>query len=387
MKRIACFDLDAFFVEVALKHHPKLRGLPLAVCGGLTGRSVVCSASYEARRFGVRAAMPLGQARQLCPEIHLVTVPHEVGDVSNRVRERLELICPRVEPASIDEFFLDFTGCDRLYPRNLDLAERICGLIATDPALPATIGFGTNKLIAKIASDLGKPRGILEVFPGAEKRFLASLPLKQLPGVGPKLQITLSGMGLQQIGDILQISAESWQAALGKCGVTLYQQAQGLCDSSVIPPDGRDHRHRISRERTLVEDTSSHEVLLHILSALLEEAARDLRRCHRTCGGLGVKIRYADFTTASRSSRVVRTNDDAILYPIATSLLLHLFTKRQKVRRIGIALDALQSGGVTDSLWQLVESPKRQKLSHLLDRLCERYGRRALMRARSSTHR
>ena len=383
MRRIACLDLDAFFVEVALKHHPELRGKPLAVCGSTTGRGVVCSASYEARPFGIRAGQPVWQAKQACPGLVLVKVPGDVEECSRQVKRWLEKFCPVVEAASIDEFYLDFTGCDRLYPRNLEIADRLWRQISLDPALPTTIGIGTNKLIAKIASDLGKPRGILEVLPGAEARFLAPLPVGHLPGVGPHLRSVLGSMGLERVGEILQVPVEAWQAALGRTGEHLFHRAQGLCESPVVPSDGIDRRRQISRETTLAEDTSALDLLQRLLSRLLEEAADDLRRSHLTCGGLAVKLRYADFSTVTRSSRIERTNLDDELFRVGARLLAALFTRRLKVRLVGVRLHDLQPGGITPTLWEILDTDGRRPLPDLVDRIRARFGIHALHRARS----
>lgn len=383
MRRIACLDLDAFFVEVALKHHPELRGKPVAVCGSLTGRGVVSSASYEARPFGVRSGQPVWQAKQACPGLILVKVPNDIEECSNQVKAHLERLCPVVEAASIDEFYLDFTGCDRLYPRNLELADRLWNTIAADPALPTTIGIGTNKLIAKIASDLGKPRGVLEVLPGAESRFLAPLAVQRLPGVGPHLQTVLGNLGLQRVGEILQVPIEAWQATLGKTGEHLFQRAQGLCESPVIASDGIDRRRQISRDTTLSEDTSSLELLQRIFSRLVEEATNDLRRAGLTCGGLAVKLRYTDFSTVTRSSKVERTNLDTALFRIGSRLLEALFTRRLKVRLVGVRLYDLQPGGITPTLWEILETEERRQLPEMVDRIRSRFGIHALHRARS----
>ena len=382
LSRIACLDLDAFFVEVTLKERPELRGLPLAV-GGTSGRGVVCSASYEARPFGIRAGMPMWQALQKCPQLRMLPVSHEVEAFSHRVREELERLCPVVQQASVDEFYLDFTGCDRLYPRNLPLAEWICREIDTRPGLPVTIGIGTNKLIAKVASDLGKPRGICEVFPGEEARFLAPLALKRLPGIGPHLEATLQSMGLQCIGEIPTLPIDTWRAAFGHTGELLYVRAQGLCDAPVIARQGESSQKQISHETTLSEDTGCRATLLAWLSRLLEEAIDDLRHKHLTCGGLCVKLRYADFSTVTRSARVTRTISDIELFPIAAGLFERLFSRRLKVRLIGIKLEALQSGGVTPPLWQVLESERRLALPGVIEQVRDRFGTRAVLRARS----
>ncbi|NLI76760.1 MAG: DNA polymerase IV [Candidatus Riflebacteria bacterium] len=381
-RRIACLDLDAFFVEVALKDRPDLRGKPVAV-GGTSGRGVICSASYEARRFGVRSAMPSWIARQKCPGLHLLPVPRTIEEFSRRVRERIERLCPVVEQASVDEFYLDFTGCDRIYPANLGVADRLTQAIAADPALPVTIGIGTNKLVSKIASDLGKPRGILEILPGAERVFLAPLPVKHIPGVGPRLQEVLAAMGVTRVGDIPQLPVEAWQAAFGKTGESLFHHALGESGSAVVPPEHRAHRQGVSHETTLGQDTTSRDLLLGLLSKLTEEAALTLRESRQTCGGVAVKLRYADFTTAQRSARVARTNLDGPLYQVAVRLFERLFTRRLKVRLIGVRLDDVQPGAPTPDLWDALQPEFRRRLPAVVDEIRDRFGWKAVLRARS----
>lgn len=382
VKRIACLDLDAFFVEVALKERPDLRGKPVAV-GGRGGRGVICSASYEARRFGVRAGMPTWLARQKCPYLHLLPVPRAVEAFSARVRERLERLCPVVEPASIDEFYLDYTGCDRLFPANLDLADRLARELAADPGLPTTIGLGTSKLVAKVASDLGKPRGVLEVFPGGERAFLAPLPVQHIPGVGPRLREALAAMGVTRVGEIVQIPLEAWQMAFGRVGEALYWRALGEGGGPVLPPAQQAHRRGVSREITLEQDTTSRERLLAWLSRLVEAAALDLRRSGLTCGGVAVKLRYADFSISTRSMRVARTNLDGPLFQAAARLFERLFTRRLKVRLIGVHLDDLQPGAPTPDLWEALTPEVRRRLPAVIDEIRARFGPTAVLRARS----
>lgn len=380
--RIACLDLDAFFVEAALREHPELRGKPVAV-GGTSGRGVICSASYEARAFGVRAALPFWMAKQRCPRLIMLPVPASIEALSRRVHERLTELCPVVEPASIDEFYLDFSGCDRIYPHNLDIVDRIRQAIATDPGLPATIGIGTNKLIAKIASNLGKPRGILEVFPGCEARFLAPLPLQELPGVGPRMLEVLQSMGLSTIGEILTVPVETWRAALGRTGENLYRAATGMSDSIVHPPEQRRHRKGLSHERTLSQDTASRGQLLALLSGLVEKAAYRLRQEQMTCGGVTLKLRYADFETQTRSCRLDRTNQDGSIFQAVTGLFVKLFTRRVKVRLVGIRLDAIQAGGVTPDLWESLNSEQQRQLPVVVDLIRARYGFKSVLHGRS----
>lgn len=385
MRRIACLDLDAFFVEVALKDHPELRGRPIAVGGSPDGRGVVCSASYEARAFGVKSGMSMWHAMNRCQGLQVIGVPRTVGEFSHRVRERLKVFCPVVDSASIDEFFLDFTGCDRLYATNLEIADRLCRDIALDPALPSTIGFGTNRLIAKIASDMAKPLGILEVLPGYEQAFLAPLPLKRIPGVGPQTEETLTSLGLSRIGEIPSVPVETWRRLLGKSGSALFEHALGHCDTPVIADEGKYHQKQLSRERTLSESAESLDVLLAYVSGLSEEAAYDMRSKGLTCGGVTVKIKYDDFVTQTRARKMNRTNRDLEIFSIASVLFRQLYARRARVRLVGVRLEDLQTGGSTESLWQMLEPEARRRLPEIVDAIRDHFGFKAILRARSLT--
>lgn len=382
-RRIACLDLDAFFVEVALKEHPELRGKPLAVGGAESNRGVVCSASYEARKFGVRSGMAMYQARCRCQDLQVLPVPAGISDFSHQVRDCLRLLCPVVETASVDEFYLDFTGCDRIYKTNLEIADRVCRTLALNPALPSTIGFGTNKLVAKIASDLAKPRGALEVLPGCEASFLAPLALKKIPGIGPVTEERLKMMGLSRVGDIAALSLDLWTRTFGKMGESLYWHALGVSDSPVVPDDKKHHQKQLSRERTLARSTDSADALLALLSRLAEDAVYEMRSMGLTCAGISVKLRYDDFVTQSRSHKINRTNDDSEIFAGARSLFHSFFQRLKSVRLIGLSLDQLQSGGVTCDLWHYQEAEELRTLIEVVDSVRDRFGARSILRARS----
>ncbi|MBF0547542.1 MAG: DNA polymerase IV [Candidatus Riflebacteria bacterium] len=381
--RIACVDLDAFFVEVALKKHPEMRGRPLAVCGSLSGRGVVCSASYEARPFGVKSGLPVWKCKVLCPAIQLLEVPSEVKEYSDRVRARLRILSPVVETASIDEFYLDFRGCERIYPINLKLAGEILSSIVEDPALPCSIGFGRNKLVAKIASDIAKPCGVLEVFPGAEARFLSVLSVKCLPGVGPRFVTTLNEMGIHLIRDVLQISRDTWKTAFGMAGEKLYDQAHGISEGKVVDDSLAEERRQISRETTLSQDTSSIEVLAEILSHLVENAVYDLRKKGLTCSGASVKIRYSDFSSVSKSKTIERTDRDDKIFPIALELFKKLYMKRMKIRLIGVKLFSLLKGGSNYTIDDFLQSFSGENILKSMDEIRSKHGKNSVMRARS----
>ncbi len=381
-KRIACLDLDAFFVEAALKNFPDLRGKAVAV-GGSGPRAVICSASYEARKFGVKSAMPVYQAMIRCPGLVLLPVPDNISDLSSTVEKRLQQFCPVVEQASVDEFYLDFTGCDRIYPTNLAIADQIIDCIARDPGLPATIGFGTNRMVSKIASNMGKPCGLLEIFPGRERCFVSGLPVETIPGVGKKMKPLLNSMGVYLVKDILSLPIEAWRAAFGKTGEYLYGCACGESDTKIIPAEQKPLRKGISRDRTLNEDTSSVSILSNHISYLIEKACFQLRQEKLTCGAISLRLRFSDFVTVSRSSRIIRTSDDREIFQACLRLLEKLYKRRLKIRLIGIHLGGLQCGAVTPDLFDTLLPECRRHLPDILQLIRVRYGFGSILRMRS----
>lgn len=383
-KRIACIDLDAFFVEAALKLRPELRGQPVAV-GGLSNRSIICSASYEARKFGIHSAMPTWQARNHCPGLVLLPIPDNISLLSTAVKDKLRKFCPVVEPASVDEFYLDFTGCDRIYPTNLDIGDQIIRELRRDPGLPATIGFGTNRLVCKIASNLGKPHGILEILPGAEESFLSHLPIAEIPGIGSKMRPLLNSMSVYNVKDILTMPLEAWRAAFGKTGEYIYNAALGVADATVTPSENKPLRKGISRDTTFLEDTASRSLLSQHLSYLVEKAVYQLQCEKLTCGSVTVKLRYADFVTVSKSSKISRTSDDRDIFQICLRLLFSAFQRRIKIRLVGVHLSALQPGTSTPDLFESILSEHKRHLPEILRVIRAKYGFGAILRSRSAT--
>ena len=381
-KRIACLDLDAFFVEAALLKMPQLRGCPVAV-GGSSKRAVVCSASYEARKYGVSSAMPIWMARRRCHNLTVIPVPDNISELSHQANRLLVKFCPVVEKASVDEFYLDFTGCDRIYPNNLALAENIIKAFKTELNIPATIGFATSKLLSKIASNLGKPRGILEVLPGGEKAFLSALPIKEIPGIGKKTEPVLKSMGIHYVSDILALSIDVWRAAFGKLGEYIFDAASGICAAKVVPSQQKPLRKAISRDMTLQNDSSARYELLGHLSGLLESATFQLQKEKLTCASVTVKIRYSDFVTATRTSKITRTSDDQAIYPVVVRLFTGLFSRRVRVRLVGIQLGSIQAGNVTPDLWDILQPEYKQQLPEVIQIIRAKFGFYSILRSRS----
>jgi DNA polymerase-4 len=327
--------------------------------------------------------MPVWLAKNRCPDLKLLPIPDNINLLSKQVYQLLQVYCPVVEQASIDEFYLDFTGCDLIYRHNLDLAEKIANAIREKAGLPSTIGFATNKLVAKIASNLGKPSGILEIIPGAESNFLSHLPIKEIPGIGKKFEPALQGMGVHYVSDILLLPIEAWRAAFGKTGEYIFHAAKGLCENKVIPSENRPMRKGISRDTTLTEDTTSRTVLLSHLSRLTEKAVYQLQQENLTCACLTIKIKYADFVCKTRSLTILRTNNETEIFTAAVRLFSLLFQRRVKIRMLGILLGSIQSGGITPDLWDVLQPECKKNLPDVIKIIRAKFGFDSLLRSRS----
>lgn len=327
--------------------------------------------------------MSVWVAKNRCPQLKLLPVPDNIGQLSETVGRILKRFCPVVEQASVDEFFLDFTGCDRIYRHNLDIAERIAATILNEINLPATIGFGTNKLVAKIASNLGKPQGILEILPGVESNFLSHLPIKEIPGIGKKMEPLLKSMGINYVSDVLRLPREAWYAAFGKTGDYIFYAARGICENQVIPSEEKPMRKGISRDVTLNEDTASLACLLSYLSRLVEKAVYQLHNDQLTTAVITVKIRYSDFVNKTKSLTIARTDRENEIFAVAVRLFNQLFQRRVRVRMIGIHLGALQSGGMIPDLWDILQPECRHQLPEVIRIIRARFGFNAILRSRS----
>ncbi|HEY5998302.1 MAG TPA: DNA polymerase IV [bacterium] len=386
LRWIAHLDMDCFFVSVERLLDPSLAGRPVVVGGDPGGRGVVASASYEARRFGVRSAMASRHAKQLCP--HLIFVPghHRLyGEHHRKVRTILERWAPVVEAASIDEFYLDFTGCNLIYDGGVfPLLRRIRARIADELGLPSSAGLAGNRLVAKIGSRLAKPAGVAWIPHGAEADILAPLPVRALPGVGPVTAAALQRLGVTSIGQLASMPANALAAALGSWGPDLARRARGESDS---PVGEGGERKSVGHETTFDEDTADPVLLEATLCRLVGKAAHRLRRTGMKAGGITVKVRYADFRTVTRSRALPAGSDrDGDLLAAARELLLGAAGARVRVRLIGISLERLRSSGEQLGLFGAARDARRAALYPAVDRLREKYGFGALELATSSLH-
>ena len=376
--RLLHVDLDAFFVEVSRQYHPELRDIELLVVGGRRDqRGVVQSASHAARRFGIHAGMPIAEAVQLCPQATFFqgTFAH-YREASQSVRTVLGDFSPRVVMSSLDEGYLDFAGTEAQYPVSLlPVAEELRDAIKQRTGLDASIGIGPNRMIAKIASDWAKPRGLMEVRAGWEERFLAGLPLSALPGVGPKTARRWAELGLEYVYQVQEMEEQSLAQIIGPDARFLKLRARGQ-GGTVLEP----HRlpKSVSRETTLSRDLRDPAELERILTLLTARVASQLRDEQILARSVTLKLRHDDFRTVTRRRTLETATDlDAELYAVARDLFRAAFEEvRQRnrgVRLIGIAATNLGTSAEED----LFEPPERIRLRQLteaVDKVREKYG-------------
>jgi DNA polymerase-4 len=350
--RILLADADAFFVAVARLIDPQGAGqAPLLLVGGSPQeRGVVCSASYEARRYGVRSAMPMSVAVRLCPQAMVVPVPRRACSESSRaIREVLARHAPVVEAASIDEWYLDLTGTEQLYAGEplVQTARRIRAAVHAETGLWVSVGGGTNKLVAKLAVELAKKppgdgeRGAHVVAAGAEAAFMTRFQLGEIPGVGPRLQQRLADFGLRAVADALPYSEAALRGMLGeRVGSWLFAKVRGQCHAAVVA-----HREckSIGREETFAVDLHDEAALGLRLRGLLQQAAGDLRRAGFCARTLTVKIKDADFTARQRSRTLgTPVQSERVLTTVGLDLLAELRAVRSVgARLLGVALSGL----------------------------------------------
>lgn len=374
---IAHFDLDSFFVSVEIVNNPLLKNKPVLV-GGKEGRGVVAACSYAARKFGIHSAMPMKKAMLLCP--HAIICPGDFSAYSKYSKWVTEIImakAPLVEKASIDEFYLDLTGMDQFF-NILDWCIALRKEIMHETGLPISFGLGTNKLIAKMATNEAKPNGFLYVQPGEEKNFLAPLQISKIPGVGKQTTEVLKSMGLFFIKDMQQKSADEIEETLGKNGIDLWQKSQGIHHGEVHMV----HEIKsISTENTFHENISDEAFLLSQLVRMTEKICFQLRRkkCMASC--VAVKIRYANFETGTMQSTIDFTCSDDEVIPAAIQLFHKHYRKKNEVRLLGVRLSNLKPNVRNANLFD--DGEKKSKLYVAIDSVKNKFGSAAVQKARA----
>jgi DNA polymerase-4 len=378
MTTILHVDLDAFFAAVEQRDRPELRGKPVIVGGGSPGdRGVVSAASYEARRYGVHSAMPLRTAGRLCPDgIFLPVDGRKYQAVSREVMAILRRFTPLVEPISIDEAFLDVTGSRALFGDGESIAHQIKEAIRDEEGLTASVGVAATKLVAKVASDLRKPDGLVVVQPGTEAAFLAPLPIRRLWGVGAPTATALRDYGVETIGDLAALAPEVLERRFGKFGAAMADRARGLDHDRVHDPaDAKS----IGHEHTFDVDTSDREVIERTLLAMAEGVSSRLRASGVKASTVAVKIRDSSFRTITRQRTLPEATD--LTEPIwkAAVELARPEVRGLRIRLVGVTASNL---GSPDQLSLFERSDGRRRVVEAVDQVRRRFGERALTRAR-----
>jgi len=383
-RQILHLDMDTFFVSVERVRDPSLRGKPVIVgSDNPLGRGVVATASYEARAFGVHSAMPLRQAYRLCPQaVFLAGSPEAYVEASRTIRTLCEAAAPVVEMTSLDEGYLDLTGTERIYPSAGAAADALQRRIARELELPVSFGWGENKLLAKVASDSAKPHGLFRVYPGEGRTFLAPLPLRRLPGIGPKNGTLLARYGLERISDLEQLGERRLGEAMGEVGRMLYHRARGEDDSPVA---AQRVAQSIGREHTYETDTTHGPTLLATLSLLAEHVGAALRSEAKRARRVTLKLRYADFKTVTRATMFAGgpTDDDRVIYYAAAAALEAAYARRVRARLVGVAVSDLIAEPWTLDLFEGEKMERLRRLGRSVDCVRERWGFDALLRGRS----
>ena len=365
--------MDAFYAAIEQRDHPEWRGKPVIV-GGSGPRQVVSTCSYEARKFGVHSAMPGVRAKQLCP--HGIFVPPRMAAyeaVSAQVREVFDRFTDAVEPLSLDEAFLDVTGSRALFGDGAAIAARIRAEVKAQTQLTVSVGVATSKYVAKVASDLRKPDGLVVVPPGEERVFLAPLSVAKLWGVGPVTQQQLERAGLRTIGDVQASTGAQLHAAFGaNLGEHLFVLANGL-DPREVKMDRA--AKSIGHEMTFVDDLRDHDEVRSILLQLAEMVGRRLRQHGQRSAVVRLKLRYGDFTTQVRQPKVVPTADDLEIYRTACALLDAAWERARGVRLLGVTAAQLV-GGAAPAQGSLFgpSTHKRDQLLRAMDVIRDRHG-------------
>jgi len=372
-RRIMHIDLDAFFVSVEQAHNPKLKGKPVIVGGKPEERGVVAASSYEAREFGIHSGMSLQRAYKLCPQaIFIEGGIHKYLDTSLKFMAILMSFSPLIEPVGIDEAFLDVTGFESLHGSTREMGEKIRRRVKKELKVNASVGIAGGKIVAKVASEKAKPDGLLEVPPGTDAQFLSPLAIGDMPGIGRKTEATLRGIGIDTIGKLAKLPPDTLKSYFGVTGRVLYRFARGIDDSRVeLPPEAKS----ISRETTFSVDSHDRSLIEATLRYLSERVGRKLRERNKQARTITVKVRGADFSTATRRRTLgTATDADQMIFKTGLDLLnRELKIQRQAIRLIGIGVSHLgETGRQLDMLDNT--AAKLEQLNKAVDKIRKKYG-------------
>ncbi len=374
-RSVVHLDLDTFFVSVERLVNSNLDSKPIII-GGISDRGVVASCSYEARTYGVHSAMPMKMARMLCADAIFIRGDMELySRYSHMVSEVVAERAPLYEKASIDEFYIDVTGLDRFFGC-MKWTRELRESVIKHTGLPISFGLSINKTVSKIATGEAKPNGEKEVPSGIVQPFLQPLSIAKIPLIGKKTYHLLRSMGIGTMGTLSMVPPEMMEKVLGKNGLVIWEKANGIDNTPVHPYS---ERKSISTERTFDEDTIDIVKLKEILVSMVEKLAFEMRCKQRLTSCVTVKIRYSNFDTHTLQKRVPYTSFDHQLIPVTKELFDRLYQRRILIRLIGVRFSHLVQG--VQQLNMFDDTPKTVNLYKALDKLRNRYGRRAIQRA------
>ncbi|MCY3912968.1 MAG: DNA polymerase IV [Chloroflexi bacterium] len=366
-------DMDAFYAAVEQRERPELRGKPVIVGGSRDGRGVVTAASYEARAFGVRSAMPSRQAARRCPQAEFVSGRMDLyAEVSSRVMDLFRAYTPLVEPLSLDEAFLDVTGCERRYGTPSEIAHHLRTTVREREDLPISVGVAATKSVAKIASQVAKPDGCRVISPGAESAFLDPLPVRMVWGIGPKTAAKLKRHGVTAIGDLARTDPERVHAGFGGTAAQAAVRSRGIDPRDVTPARGR---RSVGNEVTFDRDVDDRTVVVDYLQQLAEHVGQRLRAKHLRARTISVKLRYADFRTITRQTTVGAAVDiGAAIFALARELFLRVARADDVYRLVGVHATALESFDYCQLPLRPAETRERRRLDEAQDQIRQRFG-------------
>lgn len=377
-RAIVHMDLDTFFASCARLQNPQLNGIPLIVGGG--ERGVVASCSYEARYFGVRSAMPIRMALQLCPQAKVIKGDMELfSSKSHEVTQIIEERAPLVEKASIDEFYLDITGMDKFHGC-YKWTNELTNTITKETGLPISFGLSVNKTVSKIATGEGKPKGNLEIPQNRVQPFLNPLSIRKIPMVGEVTFNLLSRLGIRNIEKLSEMPPEVLQSMIGKRGLELWKKANGIDDTPVEPYR---ERKSLSTEHTYLQDTIDIKEVEALILGMVEKLGYQARREEWLVSTVSVKLRYANFDTENQQKKITYTSCDHILAKTALELFHKLYSRRMRIRLVGVTFTGLVRGTYQINMFE--DTQEMMALYQTMDKIKNRFGFDAVTRCGGRT--
>ena len=373
-RAIVHMDMDTFFVSCERLNHSELNGIPLIIGGG--DRGVVASCSYEARKFGVRSAMPIRMALRLCPDAKVVKGDYELySKLSHLVTEVIQDKVPLMEKASIDEFYLDLSGMDKFFGC-YQWSQEIAASVTKETGLPISFALSNNKTVSKIGTGEAKPKGKLQIAETEIKPFLNPLSVKKIPMVGDKTFQLLSRIGVRTIHTLSEMPVLVLQQMIGANGKELWKKANGIDENPVVPYS---EKKSISSERTFATDSIDILEIKRIISGMAEKLAYQLRQEKWLTSTVVIKIRYSNFDTETKQHRIAYTAADHTLSRVALELFNKVYTRRMRIRLVGLRFTDLVHGNHQMNLFE--DTEEQMNLYQTMDYLKNRFGKDALGRA------